>query len=818
MTLASTPTVSAPAVAPVTIPVAPASVRDAIAAARNTTEWTAFYYRPANAAEPRPAVLAAIRHRAKGKGRIERKHWSGSVDRKGHVQELLVSDWNEFANLAAGSTIVSHPLLGIVAPAMNGELARLARTSPEGKAVAARIRALGPRADLLEIVSFLRDPVAPWARSSALDASDRRSVWAHGEGRALLGRLAALESLSLSAIAALLIPNLAIPANANAIERKTIAIDALWPLFSSALVAFDGSFEVPVETEPVLVTAPVRLVKADALPVAEIARRAHVSLPVAAMLASRGLDDPEELARRVSPDPDRESPNPYGLVGMAASAERIRRAVNTRESILIFGDYDADGLGGTAVLGNFLREAGAKLSTLVGRREHGYGLLMESAAAIMRDYDPGLVITIDCGTSNHDSIAYLQSCGVDVVVLDHHLALKGNPPTPYFVNPKREDELYGFREFCGCGVAYKMVQALSTNRHEPALYELVAMSTIADHMIIAGENRFFVSQGLRNMRGVGQANLGLAALARAAGRPVAGLSERDFSFTLAPRINAVGRMHADPNQVVSLLMSNDHAEADKLAVGMESLNTERKRLTDELIVRAIEDIGPNPPDFIVSFLPNAGIGVAGLIAGHLVTRYNRPVLVVNEYGRGSGRSPNSGTPIKTYLERLQANPKLANLEFGGHAHAAGFAGVDPKTLVEVSRTVRVPSHGPVHLAVRAADADLPVRMIGSTLVRELFEAEPLLAGDNEPLFRIPNVHISEAARTIGRDGKPSEHLRLRLIDDADGATATAYWFGAGNQLDRIPEHADIYGIPTEGRYRAGDSVFRVERVTKPAAR
>ncbi len=800
------------------VPPAPTSVREAIVAARLGGEWTAFYYRPANPAATRPAVLAAIRHRARGK-KLERRRWIGPVDRRGVVHELSVRDWNAFADLATGSALVSHPLLGIVGPAMSAELAILSRGSPEGAMAAARVRALGPRADLLEVVSFFRDPVAPWACATALDPTDRRSAWSHGSGRALLGRVAALDSLSLSSIAALLAPNLDVPDTANEVERKTIAIDAVWPLLLAGLAAFDGAVDPVIEPEPPVPAAgPARAARSDALPVAEIARRARVSEPVAALLAARGLDDPAELDRRIAPDPDRESPNPHGLVGMTAASERIRRAVNDRETILVFGDYDADGLGGTAVLGSFLVEAGADVRTLVGRREHGYGLLMESAESILRSGDPGLVVTIDCGTSNHDSIAYLASGGIDVVVLDHHLALKGAPPTPYFVNPKRDDELYGFREFCGCGVAYKMVQALSSNRHEPALYPLVATSTIADHMAITGENRFFVSSALRTMRRTGQGNLGLAALARSAGRPVAGISERDFGFTLAPRINAVGRMHADPNQVVRLLMSSDYAEVEQIAADMESLNTARKRITDELLARAVAEIGPNPPDFIVSFLPDAGIGVAGLIAGHLVTRYNRPVLVVNEHGRGSGRSPNGGTPIKTYLERFATHPKLAGLEFGGHAHAAGFGGVDPKSLVEVSRTIRVAGGPPPGRPDRVADADLPVRMIGRALVDELFEAEPLLAGETEPLFRLPDVRIVAAVRTTSRDGSPSAHLRMSLVDDTDGSETIAYWFGAGDRLEHLPERADVFGIPSPGRYRAAETNFRIERIARPSGR
>lgn len=789
-------------------PIPPASVRDAIAAARLGREWTAFYYLPGNRVESRFPALTAIRSRANG-SRVT-KRWTGGVMR-GVIHELSARDWAEFAAFARGSAIVSHTLLSVVMPALRNDLSLLASGSAEGAVASRAVFGLGPKADLLEVASFLRDSVAPWAMSARIDPSDPRSAWAHGRGRALLAEFAKLESLGLSHMVAAVAPRTDFPGEPSVDERRSSAIAAIWGALIDPLLAFDVAIETPEPEEiPLGVRAHVR--REDRLAPEDLAARLRISEPVAHLLAGRGLDDPALLEARLSPDPDTESPNPYGLVGMAESAQRLRSAISTRERILIWGDFDADGTGGTAVLGNFLRGAGANLRTEIGRRSLGHGMIMKQAHQVLADHEPGLVVFIDNGTSSHEAIEYLRANGVESMVLDHHPAREGHPPTPYFVNPKREDERYGFREFCGCGVAYKMVQALSSNRHEPTLYDIVATSTIADHMLIIGENRYFVAEALRRTRAQGQGNLGLAALARREGKAIGGLAERDFAFTLAPRINAVSRMDADANKVVRLLMSSDHAEAERIAAEVDAHNEDRKRLTDELCTAAIESIGPNPTgDVIVHYLPMPITGVAGLVANKLLERYERPVIVVTSEGKGSGRSPHNGTPIVRYFEAFTRHPKMRDFNFGGHDHAAGFGGADPKRLAEVARSVRVERIRAPERPPRQADADLPIELLGKTLVDEIFGIEPLIVGEEEPLFRIPNVRLVDPGRTSPKNGVLSNHLRVTLADDA-GSTVTAFWWGEAGRLGKLPARADVYGVPMPGRYRMQGTSFRIERI------
>lgn len=520
--------------------------------------------------------------------------------------------------------------------------------------------------------------------------------------------------------------------------------------------------------------------------------------PVAELLARRAGPDPDAVAHYLEPD-ERESHNPFLMKGMAEASARVRRAIESVERILIYGDYDADGIPGTALLAIWLRNAGANVKTMIPMRQEGYGLSVARATAIAESKAVDLVITVDCGSSDHEAVALLTGAGIDVLVTDHHLTLKGVPPTPYFINPSRTDgETYPFRHLCGCGVAYKLVQSLSDRKHEPALYDLVAISTVGDQVPLEGENRFYVKAALRRMHDEATGNLGLAALTRTVNAMgLENLTATDVGFRICPRINAAGRMGEDPNRVVELLSTPDFERAHEIAGGLAETNNNRQELTDTLLKQATESLGPNPDGhLIVAYLPDCPGGVAGLVAAKIVDAYGRPVLVVNREGSGSGRAPAGGEIMPSMellrerglfgVERELADGRRVTPDYGGHAGACGFHHADPAALMRAARDL--PAFALVTPAL-AAEGELQLDQVDEALCAQLEAAGPFGNANPEPFFLFRNLEVKKQWPSgVGR-----RHLRATV---ATGETARELtWFGAAAMAGRLPERVDVLGLP-----------------------
>lgn len=536
--------------------------------------------------------------------------------------------------------------------------------------------------------------------------------------------------------------------------------------------------------------------------VENLVRTLRVTPFTADLLVRRGLSDPGAASRFFSPS-ENESWNPYLMKGMQAVRDRVAKAITEREPITIFGDYDADGIPGTSLLKIWLSKAGAKVSTYIPNREDGYGMTLAGAKKIFALYAPKLVITVDCGSSDHDSIKWLRSQGVDVVVTDHHETLKGAPPTPYFINPSRNDkpvETYPFKYLCGCGVAYKLIQALSTKRHETALYDLLAISTVGDQVSLTGENRFYVKAALNALHVNAQGNVGLRALVRVSGRRFDEIDATDFGWRICPRINAVGRMGADPNMVVELLSTSDYGRAQELAAIMTKLNSKRQDLTDELFNAALRSVGNKPDDVIAVYLPEATVGVAGLIAAKVVENYGRPALVVNSEGRGSGRSP-VGLEIINYMNQLKdmgifgvtrrgKDGESITPDFGGHAGACGFHNVDVPKFLSAVKQLRVPRE---RLGVINVETIIPLSGLTLGLAQEIDALAPFGIGNPDPAIAIHDVTVAE--QTASKDGR---HLFLVITDGT--VTRRAVWFGAGELAGKLTAKVDLLGRPSVSSY------------------
>jgi single-stranded-DNA-specific exonuclease len=537
----------------------------------------------------------------------------------------------------------------------------------------------------------------------------------------------------------------------------------------------------------------------DRRSVERYASSARIGTLTAELLMRRGFSSPEIGARFLAPS-ESEVINPYAMKGMRLVADRVREEIAGHERILIYGDYDADGIPGTALLANWMRTNGAAVATFIPNREDGYGMSATRAKDLLARHAPQLVITVDLGSSDHDAIRVFTSVGIDVVVVDHHLTLKGAPPTPYFINTSRSDgETYPTRGvLCGCGTAYKLIQAISSRAHERHLYDLVALSTVADQVPLVSENRFFVKAALEILHTGTSGNLGIRALANIAGKSLSTLTAEDIGWIIAPRINAVGRMGADPNLAVDLLTTNDTAEAGRIAAQMNALNGDRQQLTGRLYEEVISQVSTSSSAPIVVFLRDATVGVAGLVAAKVVETYGRPTLVVNGEGRGSGRAPD-GMSIMTIMDQLRVSgvfgsPRkttsgdVVTPDYGGHEGACGFHNVEPQRLVAAASRITANRSGPMPILI---DAIGTLGEVTDRFVAETMMLNPFGVGNPDPHYLFRNLVITEHNQS--RSGSSL------LFTVSDGVTSRrAFWFGGGDRSSSLPARVDLLARPEAG--------------------
>ncbi len=383
---------------------------------------------------------------------------------------------------------------------------------------------------------------------------------------------------------------------------------------------------------------------------------------------NRGLSDPDDLTQFLKPDFENDFHDPFLLTGMRNAVDRIKRAIEKKERIIIYGDYDVDGISGTAIMFIALKKMGAQVSyRLPHRVNDGYGL-SEKYIDEFEDVNVKLIITVDCGISNADEIVKAKKKGIDVIVTDHHTIPEKYPEAAYeIVHPFRKDSEYPFKKLTGAGVAFKLVQALFGK--DPFVYELLdlaSLGTVADCGPIIGENRLIVKKGLELLPQTKWE--GLRALLESAGvdmqRP---LNTFTIGFQIAPRINAAGRIDSPYHALQLLVKANAQYFAEKL----EKLNRKRqdmlKKALDEAEKRHMEKAAQN---LIIEHDQKWHVGIVGLIAGKLCEKYNRPAIILQEFDDylvASARSPKYFNIVEALAEH-----KDFLMHFGGHAQAAGF--------------------------------------------------------------------------------------------------------------------------------------------------
>ncbi len=409
------------------------------------------------------------------------------------------------------------------------------------------------------------------------------------------------------------------------------------------------------------------------------------------VFAARGVHEDEELDLGL---PDLLKPDE--LPDIAKAAERLADAVEQQESILIVGDYDADGATASALCMSVLTRLGATaVDFLVPNRfEFGYGLTPE-IVEIALTRDPRIIVTVDNGVSSIRGVEVAQAAGVDVIVTDHHLPGDALPAAYALVNPNLPGCTFASKALAGVGVAYYVMASLRavlknrgyferTGITEPNLAEwldLVALGTVADVVPLDRNNRILVFQGLRRMR-AGRIRPGIRALIEAAARPQAGLTAQDLGFAIGPRLNAAGRLD-DMSEGIRCLLADDHREARSRAIALDELNRARREIeqdmNDEAQVLVHENMAPDDVASICVYEPSWHQGVIGIVAGRVREKFHRPVIAFADAGdsspdelRGSARSI-PGLHIRDALDDVAARfPGLLE-KFGGHAMAAGLS-------------------------------------------------------------------------------------------------------------------------------------------------
>ncbi len=516
-----------------------------------------------------------------------------------------------------------------------------------------------------------------------------------------------------------------------------------------------------------------------------LAQELNLSQTTASLLVARGYTEPEDAYRFLNPSL-RDLADPSLLPDIEPAVRRLAQAVERKEPVLVYGDYDADGVTSTALWLTTLRKLGVPAEPYVPHREReGYDL-HPNAIEAAQGIGARLVLTCDCGVRAHDAVNALNAAGLEVVITDHHEPGDRLPNALAVVNPKRADSQYPFRELSGVGVSFRVAEALLRERNLPrngfyeTMLELVAIGTVADVMPIVGENRVLVRYGLEQLHQTKREGLkSLKQVAQIRRKP----TPRDVGYAIGPRLNAAGRLE-DARLALQLLLEEDAQKAMRIAETLDRHNRERQKYQEDAVREAIAQVeseGQTRHRALVVYSTNWHHGIVGLVAGKLMNRYYRPVAAVTiepEVGiaRGSMRS----IP-ELNLTQLLAVMKPICTKCGGHAAAGGFA-VPLEQFDALRQTI-------VEFAnQRLTDADLiPTLEIDQTLeahavtmrlIQELNLMEPFGNGNERPLFLCRGVEVV-GSRT-NRDGR---HLFLKVRSEGSIVHDAVLWDGGDYPIE-----------------------------------
>lgn len=529
---------------------------------------------------------------------------------------------------------------------------------------------------------------------------------------------------------------------------------------------------------------------------------------IARMLLCRGISGNAAAERFFEPSLDLLY-DPFLLRDMQRAVDRLRKAILSEEKILIYGDYDVDGITSVSFLYLILKELGAEVSYYIpDRQSEGYGLSINGIEEA-RQSGTNLIITVDCGITGHVEIDAAHAHGIDVIVCDHHEPGETLPRAYAVIDPKLEHSTYPFRELAGVGVTHKLCQGLLL-RMEIDLsilenyLELVAIGTAADIVPLVDENRVFVKEGIERLNE--SENIGIKALLQVAGLSGKEISTGHIIFIIAPRINAVGRM-GDAQRAVRLLTTDDPAEAIEIANILEQENRHRKNVDEETFRQALtiaeEQYAQGSARSLILHQRGWHPGVIGIVASRVVERFYRPTVLIsvdNGVGKGSARS----------IEGFDLHDALKQCEdlligFGGHKYAAGLSIAEEQIPAFHERFEQVAASRlqPEQLIPKLTiDAELRLYEIDALFLKLLRMFAPFGPLNTRPVFMSRNLQIFGTPTIVG-----GNHLKFKVRDS--GATFEVIGFNMGGLLPRIqqPEHTiDLVYVIEENEYNGRKTI------------
>lgn len=515
------------------------------------------------------------------------------------------------------------------------------------------------------------------------------------------------------------------------------------------------------------------------------------------LLFSRGIDTHEKAECFLNPNYDTQLHDPFLFTDMEKAVSRILHAMKEKEHIVIYTDYDCDGIPGGVILHDFFTAIGyLDFENYIPHRHYeGYGFNARTIPQFV-ERNAKLIITVDCGITDHEATARAQEAGIDVIITDHHEPSETLPSAFAIVNPKRDDA-YPFKGICGSGVAYKLVQATITRGREQGStlltnfkegmekwwLDMVGLATIADMVPLTDENRVLATYGLQVLRK--SQRPGLAHLLRKAGGSQKNLTEDDIGFTIAPRINAASRMD-NPEDAFHMLRSRDEGEAGAKSLHLEKLNNERKGAVAAMSKEAkhrLESWTEIPP-VIVLGNPEWRPSLVGLVANSLAEKYGRPAFIWGRDGNGIIKGSCRSDGIISTLRLMEGTPD-SFIHFGGHHFSGGFAIED--TLIHGLLDNLVGVHARLGDTLKTetisyVDNDLSLMDITHGLIRTLRTLAPYGEGNPKPLFRFQNI----VPESVSIFGKVKDHTKMRFMSGVGPIDAIAF-FRTPDQFAIVPE-------------------------------
>ncbi|HAH56181.1 MAG TPA: single-stranded-DNA-specific exonuclease RecJ [Flavobacterium sp.] len=513
-----------------------------------------------------------------------------------------------------------------------------------------------------------------------------------------------------------------------------------------------------------------------------LAEALNVEEFVATLLVQRGIetfDQAREFFRPTLADLH----NPYLMKDMEKAVERIEKAIERGENILVFGDYDVDGTTAVSLVSAYLKTYYQNVATYIpDRYDEGYGISFQGID-FADDNGFSLIIALDCGIKSVDHVEYAKEKNIDFIICDHHLPGEFLPQAIAVLDPKRDDCTYPYDELCGCGIGFKLIQALGKNRNKTTedlipYLDLVATAIAADIVPMTGENRILAYFGLQVINS--DPRPGFRALTHQLKKQT--LDITDVVFIIAPRINAAGRIKHG-NHAVELLTEFDFEQAQQFASEIEAYNSERKDLDKQMTIEALNQIAENKEEkryTTVVFQENWHKGVIGIVASRLIETYYRPTLVFTKSGDKYAASARSVKGFDVYKALETCSEHLE--QFGGHKYAAGMTLLAENYQLfkeAFEKVVEETIHPDMLTPEITIDAEINLTNITPKLTRILKQFEPFGPQNMTPVFLTKNINDTGYVQRLGAN---EEHLKL-FVRQNNSEGMAAIGFGLGNKME-----------------------------------